>query len=107
MGRINKGGVIGLGEDMEHRIIVAETKVQCLLLPRYWLFEHNQNPANMWHRQRIQLEINIPSREKLFKFFMDSRKWDTFKNEITSSFKNSGTKLQDIPIMAHIISSGQ
>uniref|UniRef100_W8BHV8 Cyclic nucleotide-binding domain-containing protein 2 n=1 Tax=Ceratitis capitata TaxID=7213 RepID=W8BHV8_CERCA len=107
VGRINKGGVIGLGEDMEHRIIVAETKVQCLLLPRYWLFEHNQNPANMWHRQRIQLEINIPSREKLFKFYMDLRKWDTFKNEITSSFKNSGTKLQDIPIMAHIISSGQ
>ncbi|XP_053970026.1 uncharacterized protein LOC128871896 [Anastrepha ludens] len=105
--RVSKGGIFGLGETMEHRIIMTETTVQCLVLPKYWLLEREQNPGNMWEKHRIQLDFTLPSRENLFKNFLNSRKWQVFKSEIVSSFKSPGTKLQDIPIIYRIISSDE
>lgn len=104
MGTISTGGIFGLGEAMEHRIVMAETKVQCLVLPRYWLFQDEQNPKNIWQRKKIQLDFTLPSREVLFNLFKNSRKWQTFKTEIVSSLGTSEAKLQDIPIMGRIMS---
>lgn len=45
------GSVFSLGEEMEDRIILAKSKgLQCLTVPRYWLFEKNQNRNNVWQR---------------------------------------------------------
>ncbi|XP_018802609.1 PREDICTED: uncharacterized protein LOC108977398 [Bactrocera latifrons] len=73
VGTISKGGIFGLGETMKYRIIMAETRVQCLVIPRYWLFKDEQNPANMWQRKKIQLDFTLPSREALFSLFQNSR----------------------------------
>uniref|UniRef100_A0A0A1XFS8 Uncharacterized protein C20orf152 n=1 Tax=Zeugodacus cucurbitae TaxID=28588 RepID=A0A0A1XFS8_ZEUCU len=103
VGTISRGGIFGLGEAMDHRILIAENMVQCLVLPRYWLFQHEQNPANIWQRKRMQLDFTLPSREALFNLFINSRKWQTFKKGIVSSFTTAASKVQDIPIMGRIM----
>lgn len=50
VGRFSCGSVFGLGEQMEERAIVARTTVQCMLIPRYWLFQKQQNLGNIWQR---------------------------------------------------------
>lgn len=50
VGSFSCGSVFGLGENMQHRTIVARNHVQCLLIPRHWIFQKQQNPANIWIR---------------------------------------------------------
>lgn len=51
IGEFSCGSIFGLGEHMDDRAIVAKhTQVQCLLIPRYWLFEKEQNAGNIWQR---------------------------------------------------------
>lgn len=50
IGEYSCGSMFGLGEHMDDRAIVANTDVQCLLIPHYWLFEKKQNAGNIWHR---------------------------------------------------------
>lgn len=92
---------------MKDRVIMARTVVQCLLIPRFWLFEKKQNPGNLWERRRFYIETNIPSRQQLFENFLKTRKWQAFKTDFVESnikdFAGNPTKMQDIPIVAHII----
>ncbi|XP_030379525.1 uncharacterized protein LOC115627828 isoform X2 [Scaptodrosophila lebanonensis] len=108
VGSLTYGGVFGLGERMEHRVIMARTTVQCLLLPRFWLLEKAQNPGNIWQRRRFYFECNVPSREALFENFLKTRKWDSFKEEfivetLGAKSNRTGTKMEDIPIMCRIV----
>lgn len=86
---------------------MARTTVQCLMLPRYWLMERDQNPGNIWQRRRFYLDSTIPSREQLFKDFLTTRTWQKFKNSIISSnltrYLGNPTKVQDIPIICRIV----
>ncbi|XP_069969198.1 uncharacterized protein [Bactrocera oleae] len=107
VGSITFGGIFSLGEKLEHRVIMARTTVQCLMLPRYWLMERDQNPGNIWQRRRFYLDSTIPSREQLFKDFLTTRTWQKFKNSIISSnltrYLGNPTKVQDIPIICRIV----
>lgn len=100
--------MFGLGERLEHRGIMARTTVQCLLIPRFWLLEKQQNPGNIWQRRRFYLDTTIPSRETLFKDFLSTRKWQKFKNNLIeenldpNSIANP-THIQDVPIISRII----
>jgi len=51
VGTITFGGIFGLGEKMEHRVVMARSTVQCLILPRFFLLEKKQNPGNIWERR--------------------------------------------------------
>ncbi|KAH8247579.1 hypothetical protein KR038_006635 [Drosophila bunnanda] len=111
VGSISFGGIFGLGEQMQHRVIMARTTVQCLVLPRYFLLETKQNPGNIWERRLFYLDCMIPSREALFKQFLKTRKWKKFKNDfIRQSLKSStnhGTHEEDIPIICRIVESAE
>lgn len=50
VGQYNAGCAFGLGEQMEDRMISAKTDVECLLIPRYWLFQSEQNLGNIWQK---------------------------------------------------------
>lgn len=51
IGEFSCGSIFSLGEHMDDRAIVAKhTQVQCLLIPRYWLFAKKQNAGNIWQR---------------------------------------------------------
>ncbi|TDG40973.1 hypothetical protein AWZ03_012598 [Drosophila navojoa] len=107
VGSMTYGGIFGLGEKITHRVIMARTVVQCLLLPRYWLMATEQNPGHIWLRRRFSLETNIPSREELFNHFMKTRRWEKFKHDYVQSTlvetNSNGTHLEDIPIICRIV----
>lgn len=107
-GLFSFGGMFGLGEKIEHRAIMSQTIVQCLLIPRFWLFEKPQNPGNMWNRIRFTLNSTIPTREGLFQNFLDTQKWEKYKNWLIESVLNerriyNPTKIQDIPLICRIV----
>lgn len=57
---------------MRNRRIISLTPVRCLLVPRYWLLEHNR--ANIWERVKVFMNSKYPSREKLFNEFVTNRR---------------------------------
>ncbi|XP_016951652.1 uncharacterized protein LOC108025627 [Drosophila biarmipes] len=108
VGSLTYGGIFGLGEKMHHRVIMARTTVQCILIPRFWLFEPAQNPGNIWQRQRFYIECNIPTREALYKDFLKTRKWEKFRRDYIENILNADslanfTKVEDIPIISRIV----
>lgn len=51
IGTFSCGAVFGLGEPMQDRAITAKhSAVQCMILPRQWLFAREQNLGNVWQR---------------------------------------------------------
>ncbi|XP_023160867.1 uncharacterized protein LOC111592712 [Drosophila hydei] len=107
VGSLTYGGIFGLGEKITHRVIMARTVVQCLLLPRYWLMAEAQNPGHIWLRRKFSLETNIPSREELFSHFLKTRRWEKFKRDYVQSTLNensvNSTQPEDIPILCRIV----
>lgn len=102
------GGLFGVGEKCDYRVVMARTTVQCLLIPLYWLMEEEQNPGHMWQRMRFYLDRCLPSRESLFLDYINTRKWAQFKKDCVEPFTHSiinPTKIQDIPIVIRIIES--
>ncbi|EDV30014.2 uncharacterized protein Dana_GF19970 [Drosophila ananassae] len=104
VGSLTYGGISGLGEKMDHRVIMAHTTVQCILIPRFWLFEAAESPGNIWQRQRFYIEC---TREDLFKDFLKTRKWEKFRHDYIESILNADslgnfTKGEDIPIISRI-----
>lgn len=100
-----KGSIFGLGEELEERIIIASTDVQCLLVPRYWLFLKQQNVGNVWNRTRLFLESNIPSRACLFQELKRNRQWNRFKAKLIEETPKrilNRTAAKSIPLMCRI-----
>ncbi|XP_037732500.1 uncharacterized protein LOC119563258 isoform X1 [Drosophila subpulchrella] len=111
VGTITFGGIFGLGEKMEHRVVMARSTVQCLILPRFFLLEKKQNPGNIWERRLLYMECMIPSREALFAHYLKSCEWKKFKNDfIRETLKpsdNDCTHVDDIPIICKIVESSE
>ncbi|KAH8397996.1 hypothetical protein KR222_009174 [Zaprionus bogoriensis] len=108
IGSMTFGGLFGVGEKCDYRVVMARTTVQCLLIPLYWLMEDNQNPGHIWQRMRFYLDRCIPSRESLYLDFIKTRKWAQFKEDCVEQFTHSTTnptKIQDIPIIIRIVES--
>uniref|UniRef100_A0A1A9ZK55 Cyclic nucleotide-binding domain-containing protein n=1 Tax=Glossina pallidipes TaxID=7398 RepID=A0A1A9ZK55_GLOPL len=108
VGSLTFGGIFGLGEKLEHRVIMARTTVQCLLIPRFWLFEKEQCPGNIWQRRRFYLDSTIPSRDTLFKDFLTTLQWQKFKADVLEEYVGPGsaanaTQTQDVPIICRIV----
>ncbi|XP_068152750.1 cyclic nucleotide-binding domain-containing protein 2 [Drosophila tropicalis] len=107
VGSLTYGGIFGLGEKMEDRVILARTTVQCLTLPRYFLLEKEQNPGNIWQRRLFYLDCTIPSREALFTDYVRSRNWKEFKKNFIYKNLDSNvkdiSKQYDIPIICRIV----
>ncbi|XP_022219411.2 uncharacterized protein LOC111072083 [Drosophila obscura] len=111
VGKLTFGAIFGLGENMQHRVIMARTRVQCLLLPRFFLLEKKQNPGNIWQRRLFYLDFTIPSRESLFSHFLKCRNWKKFKYDIIqkglSSSVNFISRYDDIPIICRIVEANE
>lgn len=104
LGTYSAGSFFGLGEEMEHRTIVARDTVQCLLIPRYWLFQKEQNIGNIWERNKIFLDLNIPSREKCFKQYRQTQKWIRYKKQVIDSLlpekrNKNVTSIFNVPVI--------
>lgn len=108
MGRFSCGSVFGLGEEMKHRTIVATNYVQCLLIPRYWLFQKAQNSGNIWQCTKMYLDSSIPSRQKIFNDFLSTNDLKQYRKSLIADLARSQnrktiqTKLTDVPIISRI-----
>ncbi|XP_023035016.1 uncharacterized protein LOC6648943 isoform X2 [Drosophila willistoni] len=108
VGSLTYGGIFGLGEKMEHRVIMSRTVVQCLLLPRFWLMEQQQNPGHIWPLRRFYFECNVPTRGELFANYLKTRRWNDFRHKYVQSCLSpsqamGNTKEEDIPIISRIV----
>ncbi|KAI4471222.1 hypothetical protein MML48_1g07607 [Holotrichia oblita] len=106
---LSETACFGLGENMRRRRVVAMSDyVECLLIPRYWLFQHNR--GNLWTRIQQYLDSHIPSTEKVFQEFLNQRKWlryrrnlaqDIFKKPPVTAYYNIPYSIrinEDIPL---------
>ncbi|XP_055537554.1 uncharacterized protein LOC129725574 [Wyeomyia smithii] len=101
------GSVFGVGEHMDDRTVVARGRVQCLLIPRYWLLQRSQNANNVWGRIRVFLEQQQPSREQLFKWFLNELRWQKYRRELRTNFASvhvvtNETRIHDAPLLCRI-----
>ncbi|XP_034952006.1 uncharacterized protein [Chelonus insularis] len=102
----HRSACFGLGEQMQNRRIVSVTHSRCLLIPRYWLSEHNH--ANIWERVKVFMNSKYPSREKLFNEFVTDRKWIKYKKSTASKIIKNGkniyknTTIHDVPYSIRI-----
>nr|CAD7406460.1 unnamed protein product [Timema cristinae] len=102
---MDKGSCFGLGEDMQDRRVIAVSKVECLLIPQYWIMQHNR--ANIWVRIRQFLDQNIPSQVQIFKAFLEHRKWLHYKQELVKEIVSrkkipNNTTIHDVPYSLRI-----
>lgn len=85
---------------------MARNTVQCLVIPRFFLLEENQNPEKIWQRRIFYLNCTIPSREDLFQDFLKTLNWKKFKSDyIRSQLRldcRDVAKDDDIPIICRI-----
>lgn len=108
VGTFNCGGVFGIGEEMENRVIIAKNVVQCLLIPRYWLFQKAQNIGNVWQRIKLFLNSSIPSQQQLFDNYLANQKWKKYKKKTIDGIKRqygitaSETQPFNIPVICRI-----
>ncbi|EAT38635.1 AAEL009485-PA [Aedes aegypti] len=107
VGTYSCGSVFGLGERMQDRSIVARNHVQCMLIPRYWLFMKHQNTGNVWQRIKMYLDLAIPSREQLFKKFLDDINWMAYRKKVVNEIiqrrgRQNHTRLVDVPIVCRV-----
>lgn len=107
VGSMSSGAVFGLGESLQHKTIVAQTTVQCLLLPKYWLFQKAQNKGNVWERIKLYLDSTVPSRSLAFREYLQERKWRKYKKELVASVLahskvSNPTDYYDIPLICRV-----
>ncbi|CAK9796531.1 Cyclic nucleotide-binding domain-containing protein 2 [Anthophora plagiata] len=102
-----RGACFGLGEDMVNRRIVAVTPVRCFLVPRYFLSVHNR--ANIWERVKLFMDSKFPTKEQLFKEFVNNRRWLVYKKGLLHDIGKRGRRIQsnatmhDIPYAIRIV----
>ena len=108
VGTYNCGGVFGIGEEMENRIIIARNMVQCLMIPRHWLFQKAQNIGNVWQRIKLFLNSTIPSQQLLYEKYLANQKWKKYKKKTIDEIKSeygitaSETQRYNIPVVCRI-----
>ncbi|GJQ81454.1 hypothetical protein Trydic_g14611 [Trypoxylus dichotomus] len=86
---LSEHACFGLGENMKRRRVVAMTDyVECLLIPRYWLFQHNK--SNLWSRIQQYLDTQIPSTDTVYKAFLNQRQWISYRRKLTTELYKKG-----------------
>jgi len=108
VGTFSCGGVFAIGEEMENRIIIARNTVQCLLIPRHWLFQKAQNIGNVFQRIKLFLNSSVPSQQRLFEEYLANRKWKKYKKKTIEEVRRlyclpePTTQYYNIPIICRI-----
>lgn len=87
-------------ESLQNRRVIAKTNVKCLLIPSYWLIQHNR--GNVWSRVSHFVKWRIPNKNHVFKEYVNNRRWQEYKNKLTADilkkkkFPNN-TTIHDVP----------
>ncbi|KAF5286421.1 hypothetical protein FQR65_LT12602 [Abscondita terminalis] len=71
----------GFGEQMERRRIITTEPTECLLIPLYWLMQHNIN--NIWSRVQIFLKRIVARNKRSSNNYLYNVPYHIRINEIT------------------------
>lgn len=87
-------------DSLENRRVIAKNYVKCLLIPSYWLIQHNK--GNVWSRVSHYLKRHIPDKKTVFKEFVNNRRWQEYKTKLTKDILNkrkfpNNTTIHDVP----------
>ncbi|XP_072394898.1 uncharacterized protein [Diabrotica undecimpunctata] len=74
------GSCFNVGETFERRRIISLTHVNCLLIPRYWLFKNNAD--NTWSMVLGFINRHIPNTRKAFKWFVREQKFKKYRKKL-------------------------
>ena len=91
---------------MRNRRIIATSPVKCLLIPRFWLTQHNR--ANIWDRVKIFMDSKYPSKDELLQKYISDKLWTKYRREYSYKIIKHGrkipndTKLYDVPYSIRI-----
>ncbi|XP_058788737.1 cGMP-dependent protein kinase-like [Phymastichus coffea] len=101
-----RGACFGLGEQMKNRRIVSITGTKCLLIPRYWLTQHNR--ANIWERVKHFMNSKLLGDKELFRKYVENRKWAKYRREYCENVLTNGriipndNKIYNVPYSIRI-----
>lgn len=98
--------MFNLGENLKHRRIVALTPVECMLIPKYWIYE--RNIGNVWSKVVQYLNSHIPTTPKLFKQFLAQRKWMSYRKRLVKDILMqrgvyTGNSIHNVPYSIRLI----
>lgn len=88
---LNELATFGIGENFKNRRIVAVTPVQCLLIPRYWLWQRNTD--YVWSKVQQYLNNHIPTTEALFREFVENRRWQEHRRKLVEDVRSANQKV--------------
>lgn len=75
----------GMGENLSNRFIVAQTNVECLAIPNFWLW--SKNKGNVLTKIQLYLKNHIPNEKEIFRIFCENRKWGEYKRELVKEIR--------------------
>lgn len=94
---LNETACFNVGENLNNRIVVAETDVLCLQIPKYWLLQRNK--GNVWMKVQQFLNNNIPNTDEVFFVFTENRKWADHKRRLVNDIRKKPpcNKINNVP----------
>ncbi|GLV35678.1 uncharacterized protein CBL_01171 [Carabus blaptoides fortunei] len=103
---ITEKGQFKEGKLFKNRRIIAQTPVTCLLIPSFWLEQHNK--ANIWERIYRHLEFRIPTTEKVFQSYVKNKKWLEYRTKMLHKVLSekqypNNTTILDVPYSLRIL----
>ncbi|KAJ9583945.1 hypothetical protein L9F63_021719, partial [Diploptera punctata] len=96
-----KGNIYPQRENLTDRSIITLTPVKCLMCPSHWINRYNL--ACIWDRIRHYFRRNIPTKEQVYKKFIENRHWLKYQKKFTANFERgeklfNPTTINDVPL---------
>lgn len=86
------GSVFNLDEECTGRIITSKTTIQCLLIPKFWLYQKEQNTANKWNEKVMDINLSLPSQTEIINNDWKEFKWIEFKRKLCKRIINEAPR---------------
>ncbi|BES98732.1 cyclic nucleotide Hypothetical protein domain containing 2 [Nesidiocoris tenuis] len=99
---LEQGACFGLGEELSKHTLKANKGLKCLVIPKHIIHQHF-TPNNIWKRIILFLDMNYPTLEEVFDYFVAGREWrlnarEMNRKEVFERRHPLGTTLHDVPL---------
>jgi len=79
---LKAGNYFNTGEDLTDTYIIANDRVECLLIPKMQFVKYGNN--KVLDRMKEDLNATIPSNEQAFKQYISDHRWQKYRRSIVS-----------------------
>ncbi|KAK9509026.1 hypothetical protein O3M35_006440 [Rhynocoris fuscipes] len=82
--RLDAGACFGLGEKLSKNIIIAETELKCLVVPKSIVLR-NKTAYNVWERIIITMDMNTPNLKQVYQEYKNGRRRSIWQRKLYES----------------------